>query len=150
VTRAVGAWIPAATWAAFLFYFSSRSGLPVDLGGGLDKIAHFSAYLVLGLLLMFATYRAPTARPAADSTKSVATSWETKGARGALIAMGIGIVYGITDELHQSMVPGRLPAFSDWVADSAGTVAGVLIYLAIRRRRTRVRPVGAIAEGSST
>jgi hypothetical protein len=129
VTRPVGAWIPAATWAAVLFYLSSRPGLPVDLGGGLDKIAHFAAYLVLGLFLMLATHR-----------------WD----HGALIAMAIGIVYGMTDEVHQSMVPGRFPAFSDWVADSVGTVAGVFLYLAIRRRLTRVRPVGAIAEGTST
>ena len=44
-------WVPAAIWAAVLFFASSQSELRVDLVDGRDKIAHFFAYLVLGVLL---------------------------------------------------------------------------------------------------
>lgn len=115
----LGAWIPAAAWAAFLFLLSTRESLPVDVPTGFDKVAHFAAYCVLGLLL---------SRAAASM-------------RGGLfLAAALGWLYGATDELHQSTVPGRDASFGDWVADAAGTVTGILLYLLILRLRSAGPP----------
>jgi VanZ family protein len=106
------AWVPAATWAAFLFFLSSRDTLPVDLSGGLDKVAHFAAYLVLGFLLAFGASR---------TGLSLA------------LAVFLGFAYGVFDELHQSTVPGRHADAGDWIADAAGTLAGVLLFVLFPR-----------------
>lgn len=122
-------WLPAATWAAVLFLVSSRATLGVDLGGGQDKIAHFFAYLVLGLLLTRAT---------------------TQLSLPLFLAIGAGFFYGFLDELHQSMVPGRSAEFADWLADALGTIVGALLYLAFRRFRTHNDVTPATAESTST
>jgi VanZ family protein len=131
VRAPVLAWVPAATWAAFLFFLSSRESLPVDLATGLDKVAHFGAYLVLGFLLSVAVTRAGL--PLA-------------------LAVFLGFAYGLLDEVHQSMVPGRIADVGDWVADAAGTVAGVLAYrLTGRLRRDHSRSErGEPAESTTT
>jgi VanZ family protein len=124
-------WVPAATWAAVLFFLSSRDTLPVDLGGGLDKVAHFGAYLVLGFLLAFGANRLSL------------PLW---------LAVVLGFAYGLLDELHQSTVPGRHADLGDWIADAAGTLAGVLLFvLVIRIRKTApLKGRGEPAEVSST
>jgi hypothetical protein len=107
-------WVPAAIWAAFVFFLSSRETLPVDLSGGLDKVAHFGAYLVLGFLLAFGAYR-----------------------MGLPLGLAIllGFAYGVLDELHQSTVPGRHADVGDWIADAAGTLAGVFLFVLVTRGR---------------
>lgn len=105
-------WIPAAIWAAVLFLVSHQPTISVNLSGGRDKLAHFGAYLILGLLL--AVGRGPQAR----------TLW--------LILLGS--LYGIIDELHQSFVPGRSADIWDVAADILGATTGVLIYRLARRR----------------
>jgi VanZ family protein len=125
VTRWVGAWGPAAGWAAFLFFMSSRETIGVDLSSGLDKVAHFGAYLVLGFLLAY------------GGSRFSLIAW---------VAVAIGVLYGASDEIHQSFVPGRSSEVADWVADALGTVAGVLIYhFLLRRRAERSRPAANAA-----
>lgn len=116
MSSGVRVWGPAAIWAAFLFYMSSRTTLPVDLAGGLDKVAHFCAYLVLGFLLAYAA-------------EQLRLSWA--------VALGLGALYGVLDELHQSIVPGRQADIADWVADLLGTLVGVLLFIIIGRGRWR-------------
>jgi len=109
-------WLPAAAWAAILFHLSSRPTLPVELASGLDKLAHFGAYAVLGVLLAVAALpRHPLYVP-----------------------ILLGFLYGAFDELHQSTVPGRRAEVGDWIADAAGTLVGVILFLyASRFLKTR-------------
>ena len=111
----VAAWGPAAAWAAFLFFLSSRESFGLDLTSGLDKVGHFGAYLVLGWLL------------ARGAARLALSAW---------LPILIGAAYGITDELHQTLVPGRSASFGDFVADGLGSVAGVLLYFFFSRRRS--------------
>jgi VanZ family protein len=100
------AWAPAVVWAVLLLAVSSRPSVPVDLDGGRDKIAHFLAYLVFGVLLARAVAR-----------------------RGAFLgAVALGLAFAVVDELFQGLIPGRVPDVSDWVADAAGVLVGVLLY----------------------
>jgi VanZ family protein len=128
VTRWVGAWAPAAIWAAALYLLSSRSSVPVPRIAGIDKVAHFTAYLILGYLSAHATKRlgAPV-----------------------LLAIGVGWIYGVLDEFHQSFVPRRDPSFGDWIADAAGVLVGVCLCLLLHRARARsgaTSPTGLGAE----
>lgn len=113
--RKLLAWGPAVVWAAVLFYLSSRSwsGGPalfeID-----DKVGHFLLYAALGAALAYGRVRSPGPAP----------HW---------ILLTVGLLYAISDEFHQSFVPGRIASLPDLAADAAGLVAGYLGYLALIR-----------------
>jgi len=122
------AWAPAVAWAALIFLLSARSTTAVPLEHGLDKFAHFGAYAVLGAALGRARlhHRWPLAVP-----------------------LALGLLYALSDELHQAFVPGRTAEAADWVADALGTLAGLLLFHRWRRRAADSRPrPGAIANSS--
>lgn len=109
-------WLPAFAWATVIFMLSSRSTVPVDLDLGLDKVAHFGAYAVLGAFL---------ARGQVASRLPVA------------LVFALGLAYAASDEWHQSFVPGRSSDAGDWLADAAGVAAGLAFYHWARRRAWR-------------
>lgn len=47
----------------------------------------------------------------------------------AIISLIIGILYAITDELHQFFIPGRGPLVSDVILDGIGVLVGILFGL---------------------
>ena len=123
------AWGPAATWAAVLFLVSSQPTLPVDLSSGLDKFAHFGAYLVFGFLATF------------GATFSRASLW---------VAGAVCWGYALSDELHQSFVPGRDASIGDWFADAAGSIAGILLYLLFLRLLGTAHPRTDLGDARTT
>lgn len=78
------------------------------------KNAHFFAYLVLGLLVINALKRSGF-----------------YGYRCIFLALGICVLYAISDEVHQLFVPGRGGQVSDVLIDSAGASVGIGIYMLI-------------------
>lgn len=121
MTRGLRAWLPVAAWATLIFVASARPTVPVGLGGGLDKVAHLSAYLVLGFLLARAL---PIPRA----------------------AILLGWAYALSDEIHQRFVPGRTFEVADWIADAVGVLLGVLAFHWWRRRAARWARPGAVIE----
>lgn len=111
-------WAPALLWIALIFAISSRPTVPVDLHSGTDKLAHFVAYAVLGVLLAFGQARA-----------GLAIAW----------AIALGVFVGGLDELYQGTVPGRSQELGDWIADSLGVIFGAVLYNTWARGRARPR-----------
>jgi len=113
VAKAARLWAPVIAWMALLFYLSSRS----DIGPAArvpDWITHGTAYLVLGLLLG----RAVTG----GAARRLSTA-------GAFAVVGLCTLYGISDEVHQSFVPGRDASAGDVAKDFAGaTVAAFIVH----------------------
>ena len=106
-------WLPVVVWAAVIFALSSTPDLGTGLGGWdlvLRKIAHVAEYAILGALLARATGRAG-------------------------LAFALGALYAISDEVHQSFVPGRLGSPLDVAIDAIGVAAGVVLWQSIRARR---------------
>lgn len=116
MSRTLRAWAPAVLWAAVLFAVSSRATLPVSLHSGSDKLAHFGAYLILGLAIGLARSRTGLSFVA---------------------ALAIGVLYGASDEFHQHFVPGRSADVADWIADSLGVASGLLLHRAWHQARRR-------------
>ena len=54
------------------------------------------------------------------------------GKRSMLICWCAGTAYAASDELHQLFVPGRSCQFRDVCIDSAGVLAGVLVFSLIK------------------
>ncbi|MBF0192973.1 MAG: VanZ family protein [Magnetococcales bacterium] len=104
-------------YSAIIFYLSSQT---LQISGPTflhqDKLFHATAY---GLLAYFALR---VSSIFSNNIWSLFWAW--------LYA----VVYGATDEWHQSFVPGRYADIWDWVADGVGaTVVLVIIYI-LRRR----------------
>ena len=76
------------------------------------KCAHFLAYLVLGIIVLFAMRRIGL-----------------MGKQGIGFTLLLCISYAITDELHQAFVPGRTPKLLDVLIDSSGASLGISIYV---------------------
>ena len=89
-----------------------------------DKVAHFAAYGLLGVLL----------------TRAFAGAvWAGYTVHSVLYGWAAATVYALTDELHQAFVPGRTPSVGDGVADAAGAALGAFIALAVAQRALRER-----------
>jgi len=115
--------VPLAVMAA-IFVFSAMPSDGVDRGPLMlvaRKVAHFVEYFVL----------------------CVAWWWALRtrvGGRRALApAVAIAIGYAITDELHQTLVDGRVGTWRDVLIDSAGalTAAAAIHRLRVRAARER-------------
>jgi VanZ family protein len=116
-------WFPALAWMGVIFVLSSRPGqqLPtVDNCGPIDWIwrqgGHLVEYITLAVLFHFALHGGPMGR--------VRLGW----------ALGLAVAYGISDEWHQHLVPGRSCNLEDVLFNSAGAVLGC-VGLRWRQRR---------------
>jgi VanZ family protein len=109
-----GRWIPVVLWMAIVFSFSS---LPSSRLGRLsrapDWITHPLEYAA-GAVLVARALGSGAGRPL--------------GARGAVLATLLATAYGVTDEYHQSFVPGRIADPADVAKDLAGAAAASLVY----------------------
>ena len=76
------------------------------------KIAHFSIYTLVGLLLMGLL-----------STYKIKENWRI------ILSVLLGMIYAVSDEIHQSFIPGRTPQITDVYIDTLGVVLGVLLIL---------------------
>jgi VanZ family protein len=99
-------WAPVVLWAGVIFALSAIPFLSTGLGVWdlvLRKAAHLTEYAVLGALLLRALRSAP-------------------------LALLAGSAYAVTDEVHQVFVSGRHGSALDWLIDTIGVAAGVLVF----------------------
>jgi len=76
------------------------------------KSAHMTEYAILGMLLY-------------GSRNDHPFEWRP---RRALACVAIAAAYSLTDEFHQSFVPGRTASLSDCGIDTIGATLGILVY----------------------
>jgi VanZ family protein len=121
VGRLASSWLPPIAWMAIIFAFSAQHGgghLPAS-EVVLRKLGHVAGYLVLTLLLLRALRRS--------------------GVTGVVpAAMAAALAYAVSDEWHQSFVPGRGATARDVGIDGIGIGAA-----ALAGTRTRVRELAA-------
>lgn len=111
-------WLPVAAYIVLIFTVSARPGLKPPGGFfGWDKLAHLLEYGILGFLLARALRSLPRlATPLA----------------AGLLAVCLGSMVGMVDELFQATVPGRDSSVFDWLADTLGLVVGQIVFLLTR------------------
>lgn len=102
--------LPALLTAGAIFYVSSleKIDLPLESLSFNDLLFHFAAYFFFGLTLLAAAY-----------------PWYGHldyPRQTTLLLIGIGVLYGLSDEIHQAFVPNRTCAVSDLTADSLGVI----------------------------
>jgi VanZ family protein len=107
---------------ALIFLLSSQSGLRVSEDAAVDRpfrvSGHLLAFGTLAACLLFALARGGRPRPA-----------------HLVVAFAVTVLYGASDELHQSFVPERTGRLDDLVVDAAGALIGLAFgYLLLSRR----------------
>lgn len=78
------------------------------------KIAHFSLYTIVGILLM-----------------SLACTYEFTELKRGGISFLIGLMYACSDELHQFFISERSAQITDVMIDSMGVLFGILLVMLI-------------------
>jgi hypothetical protein len=105
---------PQVTWTRWLYPLALAGTVIFASGRGqvagpdivnFDKLAHLAVFGLLATLVL----RSP-------------------GLRHAWIAVVAVSLFGAADELRQSLTPGRVMEFADWLADSAGALIAVAVY----------------------
>ncbi len=93
-----------------LFHLSLAPATIDLLNGVIRKLAHLTEYAIFSVLVYrcFGAAQLP--------------GWHPRPALWALIIAG---VYSLTDEFHQSFVPGRTAAWTDCGIDTAGAALGI-------------------------
>lgn len=125
--KALNLWGPVILVMALIFYASSLPDPGAPPGNISDKAAHLLVYFPLGAALV----RALAGGRAFRMTVS------------AIVAATIlATLYGISDELHQILVPPRTPDWHDVVADCLGALAGASACALIARSISRLRRTG--------
>ncbi len=107
-------WAPPLLWMALIFYGSAQPTLPSLSDSMLDSLvkygAHFVEYAVLALLwyrALYSRFPHPKILPLAF-----------------LITAG----YALSDEFHQSFVPGRSATWQDIAVDVIGGASALLVW----------------------
>jgi len=118
-------YVPLIIYWLILFIATTLPAERLPSVGFSDKINHFIAYFVLAFLVNLTLIYQRKSRFLFEKA-TVAT-------------IVICLFYGVVDELHQMLIPGRFAETWDWVADALGVFAGVLIvYFLINRLRYRL------------
>lgn len=115
-------WLPAAAYAVLIFHLSSQSRIPVILAHVWDKLLHAGGFGFMTALFVFAL-----------EGRLAPVRW-----RPAILAVLLTVLYGASDEFHQSFVPGRDASLLDLLADGVGAAIAVIAlgaYSLLRARR---------------
>ena len=112
--RMIKLWLPVLVCMGIIFYASSLPGSDIPPLFPFQDIAfHILIYLILALFFSHALKNTYT---------DIALS------KVILLTIIFGIVYGITDELHQAFVPDRTASGLDVIIDGIGSFIGSIVY----------------------
>lgn len=126
VRRKLYRWLPPILWMGLMFFSSSRSFLPspVEPDTVADilfwKTAHIVEYAVLGGLLLRAF-----------------NSGSNPAKKEGIWSWAISSLFGLFDEYHQTLIPGREGKLVDVAIDSFGALLGLLLIWRLYRIRAR-------------
>jgi VanZ family protein len=112
--RMIKLWLPVLVCMGIIFYASSLPGSDIPPLFPFQDIAfHILIYLILALFFSHALKNTYT---------DIALS------KVILLTIIFGIVYGITDELHQAFVPDRTASGLDVIIDGIGSFIRSIVY----------------------
>lgn len=134
------AWLALLVWMGVIFYFSHQSGdASMQLSDGIldsfkslfqnflnyhtlsyivRKIAHFTEYFILGLLI----YHLVKQYRVISKTEII---W----------MILFCVIYAMSDEFHQVFIGGRSPKVFDVIIDSLGSSLSILILQLLQKRK---------------
>jgi VanZ family protein len=118
-------WAAVAAWMGVIFYLSNQPQLPSVPGIRIepqDIAGHFVVYGILAVVLRWALAGAGVHAP---------DRW----------AFLLAVLYGVSDEFHQSFIPNRNPDIFDVATDAAGALFALAMPRLLRQRARRATEV---------
>lgn len=114
------AWLPVGAWAVVIAIATSLP-TPIEIAPRslfpTDKLAHIAMYAMLGWLSGRALW--------VSGSASVGT---------VLAVLIAGLLFAAVDEWHQELLSTRVASAADWLADVAGLILGLVVYVWPRLR----------------
>ncbi|MCW5823242.1 MAG: VanZ family protein [Cyanobacteria bacterium TGS_CYA1] len=134
-------WLMVISWMGVIFAFShqahSSQATEVYFGGFnifVRKMGHISEFAILYFLVRWALLTSSLKSREAEKDSSKTKRWqnviEDKTILGATL---ISVAYAISDEWHQSFVPGRSACVEDVMLDSSAVLVAVLSQSALKK-----------------
>jgi VanZ family protein len=111
-------WMPTLAYCVLIFALSSSSKpFPIPSSYGADKVMHAFEYAILGLLFARSIF-----------------SMNSRSSDRHLVVLIVALatLYGISDEIHQGFVSGRMASLWDVVADGVGASIGTFCYVYVK------------------
>lgn len=99
---------------ANIFHITNNNTLSIII----RKLAHYTEYLILGILVI---------------------NLNNNKSKSIYLSIIICLLYAISDEFHQSFVPGRSCQILDIAIDFLGSLTGTFIYKLINKKITSHR-----------
>jgi hypothetical protein len=116
-----------------LFYTSSLPGNEIHLPPFRfsDKVVHFCAYAMLGALIAWRKRIRLRLGLGLEEDSRPTTSGGSRDFKG----LAVGMLYGVSDEIHQRFVPMRMYDYGDMTADALGAAFGIWLFGKLAGRR---------------
>jgi VanZ family protein len=109
-------------YCLLIYWLSDQPALPMPMVFSFqDKIQHLIAYFIMAML-------------AWRSFQSMVGSTRML----ALASVVFCSLYGVSDEWHQSFVPGRDVSALDWIADTLGAILAVFLLKKLSKKQLRL------------
>jgi VanZ family protein len=114
----IESWFLSVVWMGFIFFFSSLPGSDIpSLFPSQDVLYHSAAYIMLGFLI----------------SRAVRGSWPRLHPSTILLIVFMAcLMYGMSDEMHQSFVPGRSVSAKDLYVDAMSGFLGGFLHRCLR------------------
>ena len=126
-------WAPPIIWMAAIFALSSLSAATIETARTAEAarsvpslVNQFTVHLAEFGVLAVLVYRVAGRRRRATDPYLV------------LFVLALTTLYGATDEVHQSVVPGRDPSWLDLGYDALGAACGVAVAVTWSWARSRI------------
>ena len=122
IKKILSAYLPPIIWAALIFFLSAQNKLPSAPRPILDLILKQGAHVGVYAILHFLMWRAIKI-----------TSDQPSQMKLKFIPLITVFLYALTDEFHQSFIPGREATWVDIGLDSIGII--ISHYLTHRQKQ---------------
>ena len=118
-------WLPPVVWMILIFILSAQPTLPHHPDTLSDfilkKTAHMTEYGILAFLLW----------------RALSRGQGTLSRLALFAAFVISVLYAVSDEYHQTFVPGREGKLMDVGFDAAGALVALLVVGSLRKKGRR-------------
>ena len=88
----------------------------------LRKLAHFSEYLVLGILII-----------------NFIKEFNIDLRNMIIYSLLLCVIYAVSDEIHQLFISGRAGLITDVLIDTIGSMVGISIYYLFNKKRNSIK-----------
>ncbi len=113
MSKLVERWLPPLVWMGLIFAASAQSSLP-SVPGRWDLLLKKTMHVVAYAILTWLYFRA-------------LRGWWSDDARVRFVGVVLAVAYAVSDEYHQTFVPGRNGSWIDVVIDSVGVLSVTLL-----------------------